>query len=145
VDDALACLGRHPASDGITLELSIPADLTAAIRPVALQHVVLNLVLNSRNAMIPRGGVLTIHGEQAGDRVVVSVRDTGKGMTSEQLERLFTPFAAGRSGLPCSGGHKSTGLGMTICKRLVEDAGGTLRVESRVGVGTDVMIVLRGS
>lgn len=144
VDDTIACLGRHPARDAITLELDVPADLAVAMRPVALQHVLLNLVLNSRNAMIPGGGTLTISAAAEGASAVrITIADTGKGMTAEQLETLFTPFAAGRRG----GGddpaqHKSTGLGMTICKRLVEDAGGSLSVVSQVGVGTTVQVRL---
>lgn len=140
VDDTIACLGRHPARDGITLELDIPTDLTVAMRPVALQHVLLNLVLNSRNAMIPGGGTLTVSAmADDASAVRITIADTGKGMTAEQLETLFTPFAAGRrSGGADAAQHKSTGLGMTICKRLVEDAGGSLSVASQVGAGTSV-------
>ena len=151
VDDTIACLGRHPARDGITLELDIPADLNVAMRPVALQHVLLNLVLNSRNAMIPGGGTLVITARASAGAdpgtVELTIQDTGKGMSPEQLQTLFVPFAAGRRGVEAAAGdglteHKSTGLGMTICKRLVEDAGGGITVVSQVGDGTCVRLRL---
>ena len=69
--------------------------------------------------------------------VVVSVEDSGRGMSLEQLGRLFTPFVTSNSGE-----RRGTGLGMTICKRLVDDCGGWMVVGSESGRGTRVRLVL---
>ena len=106
------------------------------IPPVRLQQesikqVMLNLILNARQAMGERG-TLTISTALSGNDVVVEVADTGPGMSSEQLEHLFEPFRSSKkSGL---------GVGLFQCKRIVEDHRGGLRVESHVGQGTKIIV-----
>lgn len=60
IESALACIGRDLEKDRIELTIDVPRGTSAAIRPVSLRHIVVNLVLNARNAMLPRGGSLTI-------------------------------------------------------------------------------------
>ncbi len=60
VGSALGCIGRDLAKDRIALHIDVPRGTSVAMRPVALRHVIVNLVLNARNAMLPRGGSLTI-------------------------------------------------------------------------------------
>lgn len=159
VNAALACMVRDPKHDGIRLQTHIEPDARAAIRPVALQHVLLNLLLNARHAMLPRGGALSI---TAGPRAVdgkleISIADSGIGMSGDQLANLFTPFRTTKSiqqnantmasklragGVEVERRSGGTGLGMTVCKRLVEEAGGYLAVRSSPGQGTTVQIVL---
>ncbi len=182
IHDALACLARDPARDGIEVEISVEPGLSAEIRPIALQHVMLNLLLNARKAMLPAGGTLTIRGyrrasapdlrdgdavgvapggEPAPAWVEIEVRDSGCGMTAEDLARLFRPFytatphnrgnrlrasATVEGTSEGSGDRRSgTGLGMTICARLIADSGGVLLARSRVGEGTSVIIGLRAA
>lgn len=181
LDNALLCMARSPERDGIRLEIDITPSVAAAIRPIALQHVLLNLILNAREAMCPGGGSLRIsaklstassalaqgfNGEPAGQSplgalignepsVEITVQDTGRGMTTKQIENLFVPIqtksVCGPEGTAdrassTEGGRGErrvgTGLGMTICKRLVEDAGGYLTVRSAVNQGTTMRIVL---
>jgi PAS domain S-box-containing protein len=103
-----------------------------------LGQVFLNLVINAAHA-IPEGRAeanqIHIATRTDGERVVVEISDTGVGMSSELLEHIFTPFFSTR---PAGG----TGLGLTICRRLVEDIGGELRVTSREGKGSTFTIVL---
>lgn len=154
---ALGCLARELSSDRIDLAKGIESGSTVCLRSTALQHVLLNLILNARTAMLPRGGRLTVSarrmtasdlesftwnvdapvpprqwGGEAG-WTVIAIEDTGRGMSAEQVASLFQPFANSPSG---------SGLGMAICKSLVEDAGGQIRVASSPGVGTRVEIAL---
>jgi len=94
-----------------------------------LQQVILNLALNAGQAM-PHGGTLTVTTRQEGTRVVVSVKDTGVGISPEHLERIFEPFFTTKDP------GKGTGLGLAVSYGIVEQHGGTLNVESRVGEGS---------
>jgi two-component system, NtrC family, sensor kinase len=94
-----------------------------------LQQVFLNLFLNARDAM-PRGGWLTVTSRVDGDQVVAEVSDTGSGIPSEHLARIYDPFfttkAIGRG----------TGLGLSISYGIVHEHDGTIRCDSAVGQGT---------
>jgi signal transduction histidine kinase len=107
-----------------------------------LERVVLNLVLNARDAM-PQGGTieiavrevtLTRDDRRAGDYVVLEVRDEGEGMSEETARRAFEPFFTGKPG------NKGTGLGLAVVHRLVENAGGFVRLESAPGRGTTMRV-----
>jgi len=89
------------------------------------------------------------------ENVVIEVSDTGRGMSAERMSRLFelsgstqrsgvsasTAGAYDSVGIPISGDRRGHGLGMLVCKRLVEDAGGVMAVESEPGRGTRVWVV----
>ena len=104
-----------------------------------LGQVFLNLVINAAHA-IPEGRAesnqIRVTARPEGDRVLVEIADTGVGMSAELMEHIFTPFFSTR---PAGTG---TGLGLTICRRLVEDIGGELRVTSREGKGSTFTILL---
>ena len=102
------------------------------LQPDAIKQVLLNVLLNARQAMGEQG-TLDISTTCSGADVVVEVTDTGPGMSSEQLEHLFEPFRS----------SKKTGLGVGLyqCKRIVEEHRGRLRVESHLGKGTKIMVV----
>jgi two-component system nitrogen regulation sensor histidine kinase NtrY len=99
------------------------ADLLPEISadPDLLHRALQNLVLNAIDAM-PQGGDLTIHTGDLGDRVEISVTDTGSGLTSEECERLFTPYYTTK--------QHGTGLGLAIVQSVVSDHGGKISVES---------------
>lgn len=140
VDQALRCLPRELAKDGIEPRLELQGELAADISPTALTQVLLNLVLNAREAM-SSGGVLTIRAERStwnsGEPSVrISVEDTGDGIDPDELERVFLPFVS-RGDRP--GG---AGLGLAICSHLVEDAGGRISAASEVRQGAVFVIEL---
>ncbi len=146
VQDSLTCLAREPEKDGIQLNLDIPQDAWVRIRPVALQQVLMNLVLNARDAMQPKGGKITIRSTcstwNSGGRngpVIITISDTGHGIAPDLIPRLFQPFVRGPK---APGASRGTGLGLVICKRLINEAGGTINVESEIGRGTTFTITL---
>ncbi len=95
--------------------------------PDLLHRALQNLVLNAIDAM-PQGGVLTIGTATLGDRIEVSVSDTGSGLTPEECERLFTPYYTTK--------QHGTGLGLAIVQSVVSDHGGKISVASTKEKGT---------
>jgi signal transduction histidine kinase len=94
-----------------------------------LRMVVLNLVQNAHHAM-PGGGQLHVLTRIDGERAVLEVTDTGKGIPAEEIGRIFDPFFSRRAD-----GEGGTGLGLTICKSIIERYAGSIEVSSRVGHG----------
>ena len=113
----------------------VHADLTR------VKQVVINLLSNAIKYNRTGGSVL-VECQQHGERVRLSVRDTGNGLSAEQLQQLFQPF--NRLGQE-AGSEEGTGIGLVVTKQLVELMGGTMGVESEVGVGTLFWIELAAS
>jgi PAS domain S-box-containing protein len=101
-----------------------------------LQQVVLNLLLNARDAMHGmRDGRIRIATEQAAGRISVAVEDFGGGIEPEHLHRIYDPFFTTKA-KPRNGEHKGTGLGLAVSYGIMQEHGGKMQVESEVGVGT---------
>ena len=101
--------------------------------PDLLHRALQNLVLNAIDAM-PQGGDLTIRTATLGDRIALSVSDTGSGLTQEECGRLFTPYYTTK--------QHGTGLGLAIVQSVVSDHGGKISVESTKEKGTTFRIEL---
>ncbi len=97
-----------------------------------VEQVLLNLLSNA--VKFTDEGEISVECAAHGNHVVIGVRDTGIGIKSEDLERLFRPFQQLDSGL--SRVYDGTGLGLSICKRIIELLGGEISVESQVGRGS---------
>ncbi|MEO1129984.1 MAG: HAMP domain-containing sensor histidine kinase [Planctomycetota bacterium] len=146
VRDSLACLARPLERDGIALESDVPAAAWTQMRPVALEQILLNLILNARAAILPQPGSISIHAEcstwnteQGGQPfVTIRVTDTGCGIDDSIIDQVFEPFVRGESRPAAEG--SSSGLGLSICRRLVNEAGGSIDVESTRGEGTTFTI-----
>jgi len=122
--------GKPPISTQITLDEAlgpIQAD------PDLLHRAVQNLILNALDAM-PAGGTLTLRTQAATASVRLEVSDTGKGLTKEECERLFTPYYTTK--------QHGTGLGLAIVQSVVSDHGGRISVESEPERGTTFRIDL---
>ncbi len=123
--------------------IKVRRELAPKVAPVLgiehqLQQVFLNLFLNARDAM-PRGGWLSISTRVDGNHVIAEVADTGSGIPSEQIARIYDPFfttkAIGRG----------TGLGLSITYGIVREHDGTIHCDSAVGQGTRFKLALPGA
>ena len=145
VAETFACLGRDPARDGIKLELAVPEDLWLAIPAVDMQQVLLNLVLNARQAMkAGRGGRLSISATPGNmNSVHIEVTDTGLGIPTAIRGRVFEPFVTQRVNDDHSQADTGgTGLGLAICRDLIQRAGGTIEIMRSDAGGTVFRITL---
>jgi signal transduction histidine kinase len=143
VDEVLLVLARDPQKDGLALRVQIPPDLMVHGDAVQLEQVLLNLLINARQAMIGRGGSLWIkagHSEQPGE-LRLQVIDTGPGIPEKLLSRIFDPFFTTKAAAR-AGERGGTGLGLAICKEIIERHGGRLAVQSKLGKGTTFSIYL---
>jgi signal transduction histidine kinase/CheY-like chemotaxis protein len=140
---ATSTLGRR-----VRVETMLAADLwPAQIDPSQVEAAILNLCLNARDAM-PEGGQLTIStanetivarhdpdGAEAGDYVRICVADSGEGMTPEVVRRAFDPFFTTK-------GPGGSGLGLSQVYGTARQLGGTVRIKSEPGEGTEVVLLL---
>jgi len=101
-----------------------------------LQEAFLNLMINAVQAMEEKGGILTIRtfSEIIKSKVVVQISDTGMGMNEETQKRIFDPFFTTKK--------TGTGLGLSVCFGIIESHGGSMEVDSRLGVGTTFTVKL---
>jgi signal transduction histidine kinase len=98
-----------------------------------LQQVFLNLFLNAKDAM-PSGGVLRVSTAN-GDGVKVMVSDTGSGIASEHIQRIYDPFFTTKT-KPGEGRRRGTGLGLSVSYGIIQEHAGKIQVSSRPGQGT---------
>ena len=107
-----------------------------------IQQVLLNLLINARQAM-PEGGSVLIRVtlDQADQMVALSIRDTGNGIPPEKLRQIFEPFYSTKSGADETG-KGGTGIGLSACRNIIENHNGRIRVESSLGQGTQITIKL---
>ncbi len=126
---------------GVRLDLDAEPDATVFADPRALRQILLNLVTNAVK-FTPEGGTVTVGVTAAPRRgTVIAVRDTGIGMTQDEVEVALQPFGRIEQ-TGGTGGEKGTGLGLPIAQRLAELHGGRLTVESIPGQGTTISITL---
>ncbi len=145
VDDTLLVLARAPAKDGIALRVQVQPELTVACDPVQIEQVLLNLLINARQAMLGRGGSLTIkasRNDETGE-VKIQVIDTGPGIPERILPRIFEPFFTTK-GTARKGEKRGTGLGLHVCKEIIEHHHGRIELQSEVGKGTTFTVLLPG-
>jgi PAS domain S-box-containing protein len=122
---------------GVPLQLELDLGPVPVVmgRPAELNEVITNLVLNAIDAM-PRGGTLRLRTRLGDHRhAIITVADTGMGMSEEVRKRVFDPFFTTK-------GEEGTGLGLSVSHSIVERHGGDLRVESHPGEGTTFTITL---
>jgi signal transduction histidine kinase len=137
VRDTVLLLEHQMRSAGIavTTELSQPLPTVLGNRG-KLQQVLVNLVLNAKDALQDRpGGQIHLSTLSARGRVQLSVEDNGAGMPADVLRKIYDPFFTTKSN-PREGHRKGTGLGLAVTYGIVQEHSGTIEVSSNVGEGT---------
>jgi CheY-like chemotaxis protein/anti-sigma regulatory factor (Ser/Thr protein kinase) len=130
---ALSLVRERAAAHAVALELDVTDDVgSIEADELRFKQVVLNLVSNAVK-FTQDGGHVSVTCRRVGDEVQVEVSDDGMGIPPEDQARIFESFQQGGRGAPREEG---TGLGLTLCRRLVELFGGRLWLESEVGVGS---------
>jgi len=136
IEDALASLCRELSRDGIGLTVEADPSISAWVDPLQLQQVLFNLLLNAREAMAAEhGGRLTISAHSSDTQAVITVSNTGPSIPAELLPHLFEPFQSSKPA-ERDGRTRCGGLGLALCKDLVEENDGTLGVTSDPGTLT---------
>ncbi len=136
VDDALVLLERELRKYRIAIETHLEETPPARANPNQIQQVLLNLLINARQAM-PNGGqvVIRVALDQPSGMVELSVRDNGPGIPEAKLPRIFDPYYSTKKG-PDETGKGGTGVGLSACRDIMEAHQGKILVASTVGKGT---------
>jgi signal transduction histidine kinase len=136
IKEGLYFLQSRCIKEGIELNYLLPEhppEIT--VDPSQLKQVIVNLVVNAIQAM-PEGGKLDIRTRTRGDHISIFVEDTGVGMSKEILKQIFLPFFTTKDV------GEGTGLGLSVVHGIVTSHGGTIKVDSTVGLGTTFEIIL---
>lgn len=142
VEEIFTCLCRDFAKDSITVQIQVPEDLTVWAVPVEIQQVLMNLILNARDAMLPRGGILTIKAQDSVDAVKIEVADTGCGIEPADLNNIFELFFTTKPDKKSPSQNLGSGIGLAFCKKIIDAHQGHISVESKPAKGTTLEITL---
>jgi signal transduction histidine kinase len=142
VEEVVLLTSKDLARNKVRLEVQFLGRPFARVNPAQIQQVVINLLINARQAM-PEGGVVTLRlaPDPSGRLAELSVIDRGIGIAPENLRRIFEPFFTTKIG-PDASGLGGTGLGLAVCRDIVEAHHGRIRAESRLGQGSTFTLVL---
>jgi signal transduction histidine kinase len=115
----------------IEVQMDIKDELTWKIDPTMMTRVLANLITNAIQAM-PHGGTLALAAARTEGEVVLTVRDTGVGISADIMPEIFRPLITTKA--------RGMGMGLSVGKRLVEAQGGHINIDSEVDKGTAVVI-----
>ncbi len=142
IDDTLLLLEREFRKYRVQLETRLDDVPEVRANASQLQRVLVNLLVNARQAT-PEGGLvrITLQQDPSSGEVVLTIRDSGSGIAPDILPRIFDPFFTTKSG-PDASGKGGTGLGLASCKEIIDAHQGRIRVESSLGKGTAFIVRL---
>jgi signal transduction histidine kinase len=141
VEEVLILTEKDLSKHRVHVEKKFHGRPRARIVPAQIEQVLLNLIINARQAM-PRGGQLKIdvRDNPRTQMVEVRVTDTGVGIPAERLRLIFEPFFTTKE--PDEHGHGGTGLGLSVCRQIIDQHQGRIRVESVPSKGSTFTIKL---
>jgi signal transduction histidine kinase len=135
-EEVILLVGKDLTRSRVHLDFQANGRPHARVNPAQIQQVLLNLVINARQAIVKGGTVrIRVDEDPATGLAELSVADTGIGIAPADLRRIFDPFFTTKNG-PDDAGLGGTGLGLSVCRDIVEAHHGRLRAESRAGKGT---------
>ena len=142
IQETMVLLDREMSKYRIQVERQFQETPKVLSNGSQIQQVILNLLINARQAM-QRGGILVIRLDNDTENgfVDLTIRDSGCGIPNEKLRHIFEPFFTTKSG-PDESGKGGTGLGLAACKDIIEAHHGRIKVQSTVGKGTAFTIKL---
>ncbi|MCU0714562.1 MAG: ATP-binding protein [Pirellula sp.] len=136
VEDTLVLLEREMQKYRIFVEKQLDEVPAVMASPSQIQRLLLNLLTNARQAIGENGTIrIKLSVDKKSNSVALTIRDSGSGIPAEKLPRIFEPFYTTKKG-PDETGKGGTGLGLSVCKEIVENHNGRIRVESTLGKGT---------
>ena len=134
VNDVLELLQPQITAKHIDVRLSLSKEASAGmIDDSSMRGALMNLVLNAIDAM-PDGGRLSVASDRIEDVLLLEIVDTGRGMSQEEVKNIFEPFYTTKK--------QGLGLGMPYAKKIIEQHGGAISIDTRVGEGTKISITL---
>ncbi|MFO0926932.1 MAG: HAMP domain-containing sensor histidine kinase [Gemmataceae bacterium] len=141
VEDVLVLTDKDLSKHRVHVEKRYHGRPRACVVAAQIEQVLLNLIINARQAM-PRGGYLRLEVRDSpeGGMAELRVSDTGLGIPTDRLRMIFEPFFTTKE--PDASGHGGTGLGLSVCRQIIEQHQGRIRVESLVGKGSTFTIKL---
>ena len=141
VDEVLILTEKDLSKHHVQVEKKFQGRPHAPVIRGQIEQILINLVINARQAM-PRGGRLAIEvrDNPRTSMAEISVCDTGVGIPPEQLRLIFEPFYTTKE--PDNEGHGGSGLGLSVCRQIIEQHNGRIRVESIVGRGSTFTVKL---
>lgn len=134
VEEAIAESIRPFDKDGIDLTVDVPAGLKIKARPVLVEQVLLNLLVNAREAMKGMSGPLRISAEDQNGDVLIHVCDSGRGIDDDDIAERFAPFlSADEEAEPLD--WRKVGLGLHVCRLIAHENGAQISVRANEGRG----------
>lgn len=140
VRDTLVLLSREAMKYRILIETDLREVPKTSVARESLQRVLINLVTNARQAIGERGSITIATAADAKGNTKLTVRDDGPGIAPENLPKIFDRFFTTKT--PDASGAGGTGLGLSMCRAVLEAAGGKITVASAVGKGTLFTLML---
>jgi signal transduction histidine kinase/CheY-like chemotaxis protein len=135
LQDAVKIMMFQASDQRVRVSLHAPREFQQIPVDGDLYHVFVNIIKNALQAM-PHGGKLKVDGEVGPQNIAIHFQDSGAGLSTEELGQIFQPFYSTKDGT------QGLGLGLPICRKILERYAGQLMVESQPGQGTRVTILL---
>jgi signal transduction histidine kinase len=134
INDTLELLRSQVIANKIDVRLSLDGQNASWMIDVSsLRGALMNLILNAIEAM-PEGGTLSINSKWTAETLQLEITDTGKGIAEDQIKKIFEPFYTTK--------EQGLGLGMAYAKKILEEHGGSISLDSKSGEGTTIHITL---
>jgi signal transduction histidine kinase len=142
VQDPVDKMRPLAAEKGLGIEIEVPLELTAFTDRQRVRQILLNLLANAVKFTVPEGGPIRVTARSSGDGVEIAVSDSGIGIALKEQVSIFEEFTQVDRGP--SRRLDGSGLGLALTKKMVEMVGGSIRVESALGIGSTFTVWLPG-